>query len=220
LKAKAAQEEESAAKTQVPVEVKPSGKTRRNPVVEAQLNKLDQEIADAVKQEDVYQKQIDMHQSKLEMEPVFEQQIAGVLRDYDTLRNHYNHLRERKLSADMAESLDEKQKGERYVVLDPAPAPTAPSGPNRPLILLAGLFGGLVGGIGLALALELTNDAIRSEQEAAQVLGKSVLAGIPVIHTPKQRVRNATYIIGGLLGTAALSTGVGFLIVTVTRHFS
>ena len=216
LKAKAAQEEREAAQTQMPAEPKPAEKPRRNPVLDAQMGKLDQEIADATKQVKAIQQQIDAHSGKLEMEPVFEQQIAGVMRDYDTLRAHYNRLLDKKLSAEMAEELDDRQKGERFIVLDAAPIPRLPSGPNRGLLMLAGLFGGLVGGIALALVLELTDESVRSEQEAVSIFGKSVLAGIPAIITRKDLVRGRVIRIAGLLGTATAAMAIGLAIVFLT----
>jgi len=220
LKAKAAQEEREAAPAQTPAEPKQPEKTRRNPVLDAQMGKLNQEIADATKQAAAIQQQIDSHSSKLEMEPVFEQQIAGVMRDYDTLRGHYNRLLDKKLSAEMAEELDDRQKGERFIVLDAAPIPRMASGPNRGLIILAGLFGSLVGGIALALVLELTDESLRSEHEATSIFGKTVLAGIPVIITHKELVRGRMIRIIGLVGTGAVAGALGLVITVLTGRFS
>jgi polysaccharide chain length determinant protein (PEP-CTERM system associated) len=227
LKAKVAKEEQQEAKAKVPednsaaaVESKSATKSRRNPVLEAEINKYDQDIAEANKQREAIQKEIDFHNSKLQTGPIFAQRIANVMRDYHSLETQYSHLYSQKLTAGMAEELDDKQEGEHYFIMDTAPVPTSPAGPKRALIMLAGLFGGLAAGIALSLAKELTAETVRTEQEAVQILGKPVLAGVPVITTSRRRARRAAAITGGLIGTAVLSTALGFLIIFVTRHFS
>ena len=204
LKAKAATEEQNA-----PVVEKLVIHTPRNPVLEAQIAKLDQEIDDQTKLQPQLQQQIDFHSSKLEQEPIFEQQIAGSMRDYDTLRQHYNQLLDKKLSAEMATELESRQKGERFLILDQAQIPSHPSGPNRMLFSLAGLFGGLLGGIGLAIFAELSDDSVRNERQAMDIFGKSVLADIPYIMTTQQQHRHRVRIAGAFAATVVGSIAVG-----------
>jgi polysaccharide chain length determinant protein (PEP-CTERM system associated) len=213
-KAKASQDEQKG-QTATVVNPQPPRHVRRaphNPVVEAEIAQLDQEIDDQVKQEAQLNDQINFHASKLEHVPVFEQQVANLMRDYDTLRNHYNRLLDKKLSAEMATQLENRQKGERFVILDPAPVPTLPFGPKRGLISIAGFIGGLFGGLGLAMLVEMMDESVRSEREAAQILGKTVLAGIPQVLTPARVRLNRLRITGAITGTAVASAGFGFLI--------
>ncbi len=212
---------ESAKKTQTPVVVsdEPIVQTgsRRNPVLEAQIQKLDQEIQEQTNLQGPLQQQIDFHVSKLERVPIFEQQIAGLMRDYDSLRSHYQNLLDKKLSAQMASELESRQKGERFVILDRAPIPDRPSGPNRALIGFAGMVLGLVGGVGLAIAIEMMDLSVRSEHEATELLGIPVLAGIPQMYTALElRSRRLRFALALIL-TASLSCGVGVLISVVTR---
>jgi len=181
------------------------------------MQKLDEDIQEQTKIQGPLQQQIDFHLSKLERVPIFEQQIAGLMRDYDSLRSHYQNLLDKKLSAQMASELESRQKGERFVILDRAPVPDRPSGPNRPLIAFGGLMLGLVAGVGLAIAIEMMDLSVRSEHEASELLGIPVLAGIPQIYTAieirSRRIRFAV----ALILTATLSCGVGILISVVTR---
>src|SRR5258708_37622461 len=87
-----------------------------NPVVEAEVNKLDQDIEDQTKAQAELEKQIQYHVGKLQQVPVFEQQIAGLMRDYDSLRNHYSQLQEKKLSAQMAGETEKQRPRERVGV--------------------------------------------------------------------------------------------------------
>jgi succinoglycan biosynthesis transport protein ExoP len=216
LKTKAAAEE---AQAPAPALVEPVLPTagKRNPVIEAQLEKLNEEIDAQTKLQGPLQQQIDFHVSKLERVPIFEQQIAGLMRDYDSLRAHYQNLLDKKLSAQMASELEARQKGERFIILDPAPVPDQPFGPNRTLISLAGLVVGLFGGIGLAVAIEMMDQSVRTEHEAAHLLGVPVLATIPQMYTAAElRSRRIVFALAALL-TASLASGLGVLISVVTR---
>lgn len=212
---------EAASKAQAPplvqTEVVVPSPNRRNPVIDAQVAKLNQEIDEQTKLQAPLQQQIDFHVGKLERVPIFEQQIAGLMRDYDSLRAHYQSLLDKKLSAQMASELEARQKGERFVILDSAPIPDQPFGPNRVLIGFAGLMVGLVGGIGLAIVIELMDLSVRSEHEATELLGIPVLAGIPQMYTAAQlRSRRIKFALAALL-TTSLASGLGLLISVLTR---
>jgi protein tyrosine kinase modulator len=212
LKARAAQEQKEAGPP--PPEEDPAKLAQRakhsNPVVQAQITKLDQEIEEETKRQTELEPQIATHMGKLANEPVFEQQISGLMRDYDTLRALYNRLLDKKLSAQMALELENSQQGEKFVILDRAQVPQAPTGPNRPLFIAAGLIGGLLGGLALAMLVEMTDESVRSEREAAQILGKSVLAEVPAILAPQEKMRKAFRAATALAGVACASALLGY----------
>lgn len=215
LKAAAATEEQEAP-TPAGTDKPAVRGTRRNPVLEAQLNRLVQEIEEQTKLQAPLEQQINFHASKLERVPLFEQQMSGLMRDYDTLRVHYNGLLDKKLSAEMASELETRQKGERFVILDSAPVPQEPYSPNRPMIILAGLIGGLLGGLGLATVAEMQDESVRNEREAARVMGKPVLVGIPRILNKQQRRQMRLRSISVLAGTVACSAVIGFVLSFIT----
>ena len=191
-----------------------------NPVVEAQMTKLQQEIDDETKKQSSIEPQIAEHISQLEREPIFDQQIAGLMRDYDTLRTHYNSLLDKKIAAQMSMQLEEQDRGERFEILDQAPVPRTPISPNRPLFTVAGLIGGLVAGFALAVVVEMTDESVRSEREAAQIFHTAVLISVPQIFTPKQRLRMSAIGAGALILTVAVAVAVGTLLPYVMRSLS
>ena len=184
----------------------------KNPVVDAQIHKIDDEIQEQLQLQPQLQAQINEHTATLEQVPVFEQQISGLTQDYDSLHTQYQSLLDKKLAAQMANALETRQKGERFIVLDPAVPPEKPYGPNRIVILLAGLLAGLAGGIGLAIAIDNQDESIRSIGQASRVLGKPVLAGIPFIASQAQIRRDTMRAFACLVGTAACSVLMGLLI--------
>src|SRR5262249_53580359 len=111
----------------------------------------------------------------------------SLMRDYDALRVHYTQLEEKRLSAEMASQLESQEAGERFVVLDPAVAPEKPFGPNRRLIIGFGMIVGLCAGIGAGVLVEISDGSVRHDGEAAKIVGKPVLAGIPKIISSRER---------------------------------
>jgi succinoglycan biosynthesis transport protein ExoP len=209
LQAKIAAEEKRGADKPAITQAMP--KHMSNPVVDGQISKLDEEIQEQLKLQPQLQEQINFHVTKLEQVPVFEQQISGLMRDDDSLRAQYTSLLDRKLAAQMSNALEVRQKGERFVVLDPAIPPQAPYAPNRLLIIFAGLLAGLGGGIALAILAEMQDESVRTETEAARILGTPVLSGIPLVVNPRERRRNLVVGSLSLAGTAACSCVLGLL---------
>ncbi|HEX7962134.1 MAG TPA: GNVR domain-containing protein [Terriglobales bacterium] len=208
LKEKAAAEQKDEPVVETPA--MPLRRTLKNPVIESQLQKLNDTVQSETKLQNQLTEQINFHVSKLERVPVFEQRIAGLMRDYDSLRAHYASLNDKKLSAEMSNNLENRQKGERFVILDAAQVPDRPAAPNRLLLCLGALIGGLVGGAGLAMLREVSDESVRSESEAAKILGKPVLAGVPEIGDGKKREFVFLRAAGAVVATTIASVFLGF----------
>lgn len=207
-----AEKEEKQTPAQISPKPEPGGRGPggHNPVLQAQISKLQEEIEDQKRLQPRLQEQIDSHVSKLQRVPIFEQQIAGLLRDYDSLRAQYSSLLDKKLQADLSSALETHQKGERFVILDPAMAPEMPFAPNRKLLGLAGLLGGLLGGIALAVLAEMNDESVRSDSEAARLVGKPVLVDIPCMVSVRERRWERIRAVSTVAGTALGSGVVGF----------
>jgi len=210
LKAKA-ESEKPGTDVPDPQATTPTHQTR-NPVVEAEVNKLEQDIEDQTKVQAELEKQIQYHVGKLQQVPVFEQQIAGLMRDYDTIRNHYNQLQAKKLDAAMAGEMETHEAGERFEVLDPAVLPDGPAGPRRGVMIVGGLFFGLLCGVGVAFLVEVSDESVRHEREAAQIFGKPVLAGIPKITSDKEHALAIWRVASLTAGTAVAAVAFGLVI--------
>jgi succinoglycan biosynthesis transport protein ExoP len=212
LRAQEANEKKQSEGTVVPKAPPVTAARAKNPVLQAQEERLDQEIKEQTELAKQYQDQINAHTANLEQGPVFEQRIASLMRDYDSLRAHYQDLLNKKLSADMARELEGRQQGERFVVLDAAPIPQSPAGPNRPLICAGGLILGLLAGVALILAMEFSDESVRSEREAATLLGKTVLAGVPRIYGLGELRKMRLKLTGAFVGTVASGIILGYAV--------
>lgn len=69
-------------------------------------------------------------------------------------------------------------------IIDPAvvQANTPPVSPNKKLNIAIAFILGLMVSVGLAFLIEYLDDSVRSEEEAAQILGVPVLGVVPLIH--------------------------------------
>ena len=96
------------------------------------------------------------YQARVENVPRREQEFRELSRDYDSTRELYGSLLKRHEDAQLAESMEQRQKGEQFRVLDKAVPNTEPATPNRPRLLVMTL----VGSIGLAVAVVLLAEHI------------------------------------------------------------
>jgi polysaccharide chain length determinant protein (PEP-CTERM system associated) len=183
-----------------------------NPVVGAEGNKLDQDVEDQIKAQAKLQKQIQDQVGKLQQVAAFEEQTAELTRDYDSLQIHYSELQEKKLSVRMAGELEIQSARERFKIVDAAVPPESPYGPKRTIMILEGVFLGLLCGIGGAFLVEISDASVRHEREAAQIFGKAVLAGIPKITSSRERAWARWRMASLTAGTAGVASAFGFVI--------
>jgi polysaccharide chain length determinant protein (PEP-CTERM system associated) len=130
--------------------------------------------------------QIVLYQRRIEDTPRREQELTLLTRDYDLMKTNYQSLLEKKIEAQMAESLERKQQGEQFKILDPARLPERPIKPDRNKILLIGAVIGLVSGFGLAWFRESLDQSFHTVVDIEDHLGIPVLATIPNLKEEKK----------------------------------
>jgi uncharacterized protein involved in exopolysaccharide biosynthesis len=126
--------------------------------------------------------QIDVYQKRVENTFVRNQELESLTRDYEVTRRKYQALLDKKLEAQLSQSLEQRQKAERFRVIDPASLPQAPVRPNRPLSYAVGL----VISIGLAIFLPILLGQLDTSFHAPEEftnLAIPVLAVIPQLDT-------------------------------------
>jgi polysaccharide chain length determinant protein (PEP-CTERM system associated) len=74
---------------------------------------------------------IAQYQNRLQLTPVREQQLSGILRDHDLYRQDYADLLKNQLRSQLTTTLEEQQEGRRFRLVDPPTLPTVPTSPNR-----------------------------------------------------------------------------------------
>jgi polysaccharide biosynthesis transport protein len=115
--------------------------------------------------------------------PANEEKLAELMRDHSISLKNYQSLLEKRLHATTSENLEKKQHNEQFRLLEPANFPTAPSRPQRSLVVGIGaaVGGGL--GVGLLLLLHYFDPVLSKPDDISGAFGVPVLVTIPRYHT-------------------------------------
>ncbi|PYO02291.1 MAG: hypothetical protein DMD91_04600 [Candidatus Rokuibacteriota bacterium] len=127
---------------------------------------------------------------RLQNAPKLEQEMIEVTRDYDSTRELYGSLLKRYEEALLAESMEQRQKGEQFRILDPAVPAEDPIAPNRFRlgILAVALAVGLAAGA-IVLA-ERIRPAFHTVDALRVFANVPVLLSIPAIITGRDYIRH------------------------------
>jgi polysaccharide chain length determinant protein (PEP-CTERM system associated) len=117
--------------------------------------------------------------ARIESTPKTEQELTSLSRDYDKLSENYVALLSKQLEAQMAGRLEQRWKGDRFRILDPANLPEKPYFPRPALIIGLGFVLGLFAGVGVSLAAEFADASVKDASDLEAVLAHPVLARIP-----------------------------------------
>jgi polysaccharide chain length determinant protein (PEP-CTERM system associated) len=129
------------------------------------------------------------YQARLENTPKREQEFQELSRDYEAAKQLYDSLGKRYEEAQLAESMEQRQKGERFRVLDPAIASQTPAAPNRLSLFLVSLVLSLGLAGGAAVLAEMLDTSFHSVNELREFSIVPVLVSIPRIVTGVDRRR-------------------------------
>ncbi|MGA8620635.1 MAG: hypothetical protein WB660_19180 [Candidatus Sulfotelmatobacter sp.] len=161
----------SADATQTSVQVQIEGQLKSNQV---EITNRERSIA-------ALKARVDEYQARLSQEPIREQQLADLTRGYDQSKANYDGLLKKKNESAMATSMELLQQGERFQILDPPSFPQKPDFPDHLKFCGIGLGIGLVLGIVVAGAFEMTDDCLHDEKALKKLLPANVIAEIPAI---------------------------------------
>ena len=148
--------------------------------------------------------------------PANELLLGEMQRDYQNVQGQYNAAVDRLATASVGERLEVMSKGERFSLIEPAVAPSAPDEPNRLLIASAGLAGGIGAGLGFILLLELLNRSIRRPSELASQLGIQPFVTIPYMRTQRELALKRTLM---LVVLALIVVGIPLALFAVHTYY-
>ncbi len=146
-----------------------------------QLMAINLEIKRFMGEERLLTEQMSKYRDRIERTPAREQDMASLLRQYQSTKATYEALLKKSQDAQQAENLEKRQKGEQFRVIDPARIPEKPFSPDILKVLLIGLFAGIGSGFGLAFIREQMDRSFHDVGDAESALGLKVLAIIPRI---------------------------------------
>lgn len=153
------------------------------------------------------QTECEQYQKHLNLTPLREQQLAEILRDYNLYKQDYTDLSNKTLQSQMATSLEERQEGQQFRLVDPPSLPVKPSSPKRLNIALGGFGGGIVLGLVLAFLMDLRDSSFHSEKSLVQSFSLPLVMGVPLVRTPgERRVRHLRIAVEFIAGCVMILT--------------
>jgi polysaccharide chain length determinant protein (PEP-CTERM system associated) len=159
--------------------------------VRSQLESNRVEIANLTKDQERQRAVVSEYQSRLNLTPVREQQLASILRDYELSKQDYADLLGKEQQSELAMSLEKQQGGEQFRLVDPPSLPNLPSSPKRLKMSLAGVGGGLALGLIIAVLIELKKSLFHTERDVILHFAIPLVISLPLIMTRRDERRGS-----------------------------
>jgi polysaccharide chain length determinant protein (PEP-CTERM system associated) len=151
--------------------------------LQEQVQLVDTEMKLAKQEERRLKGSIEVYQKRLENAPKREQEYLDATRDYQSTKELYNSLTKRSEEAQLAESMEQRQKGEQFRILDPAVPSGIPTAPVRSRLLMMSIAVSLALGAGAMVLAELLDTSFHSTADLRAYTTIPVLVNIPRIIT-------------------------------------
>jgi succinoglycan biosynthesis transport protein ExoP len=152
--------------------------------LESQLKANQMEISNLQQHQHSLESQIAAYQARLNVTPETEQDLTAISRGYEESKSNYNSLLQKQMQSQLATSLERRQQGEQFRVIDPPSLQKKPSAPNHLWFSAGGLLAGLALGLFLTAVLEMTNVRVRQEKDLLGIVPVGILVGIPHLSAP------------------------------------
>ncbi len=182
--------------------------------LQAQLEAADSEIRSLKTKRSQLSDKLAEYEQRLLKTPQVEREYRGLVRDFDNTTKRYQEIKDKQMSAEVAQSMEKERKGEKFTLIDPAILPEEPISPNRPAIMFLSLVLALGAGIGSAAAAESMDSAVRGAKGVISILNTAPLAVIPYLASDAdigRQKKRGWLVIAAVLG--------GFILVLLLIHF-
>lgn len=131
--------------------------------------------------------QIKNYQSWIDTTPIREAEWVALTRDYNELKKYYDTLLAQSLTAAATESIEMRQKGSQFKLVDPAYLPEKPVTGNFLKMLMVATFLGLASGVGLVMGFDFMDTSFKDVQEIENYLHLPVTCALPFIVIEQER---------------------------------
>lgn len=176
----------------------------------SQLDANRLEIQDLSNDQRQLRASLEQYQNRLNQTPVREQQLAGILRNYELLKQDYTDLLNKEIQSQLAGDLEKRQEGQQYRLIDRPSLPTVPTSPNRVKIGAGAAVAGIALGLMLAFLVEARDRSFHTEDDLSECVGLPLVMGIPLLLTAEEeflrsRVRVFEFALGSGLTLVVLA---------------
>lgn len=183
-------------------------------MLQYQLKSIDNQYKALQEQRDVARAQYEHYEQLIAETPAVQREYSALSRDYENAQLRYREIKEKKLSADMNQQMEEGHQGERLEIIDSPQLPLRPHFPPRPIVVILGFVLSLVGGLGGVQFREAMSGAVHGTQHLTDLIGAPPLVAVPTIYSQsdlKKRRRSRV-----LTATIAV---IGFTILVLLYNY-
>ncbi len=153
----------------------------------AQLQAAQEKQKALEKQKEEVKKQEDEFRKAIAQNPAAEQQMAGLVRDYDNLMAMYRDLKAKKLASEMNETIEQGSIGQRLSIIE-APQVPLKTNPSRLIIAFGGFAFALMAAFGIVLGLQIMSQSIIGPHHLESLIGVAPLVKIPHLQTIDEKI--------------------------------
>ena len=158
----------------------PSGNPLKQ-VLQTQIADIDSEMQAIRSQDERIRRQVGVLQARVDNTPIRAIELSKISRGYEITLKKYQDLLAKSLESELSENMEKKLKGEQFQIMDAANLPRKPVGPNRPWIILIGLFLGLAAGGGSAFVWDNLDTSFKRSDEINAYVNVPLLATLPAL---------------------------------------
>ena len=155
------------------------------------------------------------YRTRVENVPRREQEYKELSRDYDSTRALYQSLSKRYEEAQIAESMEQRQKGEQFRVLDPAVPNQEPAAPKRLRLIIMALALSIGLAAGAVVLAEQLDTSFHTVDDLRAFSAVPVLVSIPRILTEtdarRRRWRTRMAVSAAMVGLVLIG-GVAYFV--------
>jgi len=197
--------------------IKPAANNPQYNLIATQLQAARNELAGLRSQVNSLQAKLERSRSLVMQTPVAEREFSEVLRRKQVLQNEYQQAQDKLQNANLAQTFESQQGGERFTLLRAPSDPRSPVYPNRLGLMLLGLvFGTAVACIAIAVS-EATDKNIRTARDVSLPDDAPLLASIPFIRNRGDRRRRALKI-GSFVAAYSIALSLAAALIIFSAH--
>lgn len=158
-------------------------------VLDTQLKSAEAESRLLQKRVAELQERIERFEGYVARTPEVEKAYADLVREMQNTTAKYREIRAKQMEAELAQSLEENRKGERFTLIEPPILPEEPHSPNRVAIVLAGIVVAIIAAAATAAVQEMLDESVRDVSYLSELLGSAPLATVPYITIAAEEIR-------------------------------
>lgn len=174
------------------------------------MNDTDANIASVQSRVEMFEARLKTAQDELNSRLSVETEMQNLNRDYQTIKNNYEHLLLSREQASMSKKVDDQADALKFRIADAPNKPLEPSFPKRKLFYSIVLGVSVVFGLGVAFLIYLIRPTFITIMQVSQITGLPVLGAISLKISPVQVEKNKKDILRfnvAILGLALVYIG-------------